>query len=86
MTIFATIAALALLYGMSILIVRLNKTFGTGTWRGTELEVKDDGVREEHKWKRKTWRATSSSYFLRRGPSSTKSEQEQITERSRLLG
>jgi hypothetical protein len=84
-TIFATIVALLLLYGLGILIYKFNSTFGTGTWRGIEVEIKDDGTRTERQWKRKK-PGKISSIFSGLAPGSNQSEQEQITERTRLLG
>ncbi|KAK5137713.1 hypothetical protein LTR08_007284 [Meristemomyces frigidus] len=83
-TIFATIAALALLYGVGIALMRFNQVFGSGTWEGIELEVEDDGTRKEHAWHRSN---AVTSYVRRTTLKATKeSEQEQVTERSRLLG
>ena len=69
-----------------LLIKNLNKVFGTGSWRGTEVEVKDDGTREAKEWKRHPWTEKVTSVFHRDRTSSDRSEQEQVTERSRLLG
>ncbi|KAK4544243.1 hypothetical protein LTR36_004453 [Oleoguttula mirabilis] len=83
-TVFATIAALALLYGIGLAIVGFNQAFGTGTWNGWEVEVEDDGTRKEHEWRRSN---AVTSFFRRTALKTTKeSEQEQVTERSRLLG
>lgn len=86
-TVFATIAALALLYGIAVLLGRLNGVFGTGSWRGLELEVKEDGSRVEKEWKRHPWTEKLTAIF-RTDParSPDKSEQELVTERTRLLG
>ena len=84
-TVFATILALALLYGFAILFYKFNHNFGTGTWRGVEVEVKDDGTRSERQWKR-TEPGKRLPFLHRIGLGSKKSEQEQITERTRLLG
>ena len=50
------------------------------------MEFKDDGTRSEREWKRGSWlsKLGLSSYF-RRGESAKKSEQDRVTERSRLL-
>ena len=85
-TVFATIVALALLYGIGLAILGLNRAFGTGTWRGIEVEIKDDGIRTEHQWRRNTWSSKLASLFGKSRLHSDRSEQEQITERSRLLG
>lgn len=62
-TVFATIAAVALLYGAGILVYKFNQTFGTGTWRGIEAEIKDDGTRIQRQWKKTDPKSTS---FIRR--------------------
>ena len=86
-TVFATIAALFLLYGIGLLIRRLGRTFVTGTWRGLEIEIMDDGTREENEWRRNSqWTKKLASLFRRKRVHSDQSEQDQITERSRLLG
>ena len=85
-TVFATIVALVLIYGVGVVVLRCNAAFGTGTWRGIEVEIKDDGSRMERQWTRRgTWVSRMGSFFRRRGSSSDKSEQELTTERSRLL-
>lgn len=68
------------------MVKKLNQVIGTGAWRGTEMEIKDDGSREEKEWKRHPWTERVTSVFRRDRTSSDKSEQEQVTERSRLLG
>ena len=83
-TVFATILALVLLYGLATVIKYLNRAFGSGNWNGTEIEVKDDGKRDEREWRRSNpissfWR----THFLH---ATEESEQEQRTERARLLG
>ena len=83
-TIFATIAALALLGLLSYVFLSFDEAFGTGTWNGVEIEVKDDGTRQERQWRRSN---AVSSFFRTTTLKATKeSEQEQVTERSRLLG
>jgi hypothetical protein len=83
-TVFATMVALALLYGIVAALIRFNQTFGTGTWNGWEVEYKDDGSKHEHQWRRSN---AVTSFVRRTALKATKeSEQEQITERSRLLG
>jgi len=83
-TVFATIAALALLYGIGLAIFWANRVFGSGTWNGWEIEVKEDGTKEGHQWRR----SNAVTSFFRRTTlkATTESEQEQVTERSRLLG
>jgi hypothetical protein len=83
-TVFATIVGLLLLYGFAILVYKFNHNFGTGTWRGIEVEVKNDGTRFERQWER-TERGKNLSFLHRIGFWSNKSEQEQVTERTRLL-
>ena len=86
-TVFATIVALGVLYGIGVLVYKANSTFGTGTWRGIEVEIKDDGTKTEKQWKRSS-DSRLAKLFGRSGfnPKSSKSEQEQVTERTRLLG
>lgn len=87
MTVFATIAALFLLYGIGILIKQANHVYGFGSWRGTELKVKDDGTRSEKEWRRHHWTRRFTAIFHRDPTTSTdKSEQDLVTERTRLLG
>lgn len=84
-TIFATIAALMVLSILLGGIRRLNRTFGSGTWQGVEIEVKDGGQRIERDWWRNSW-LSRLRWSLSGGSLSNRSEQEQVTERSRLLG
>ena len=85
-TSFATIVALIVLYGVFMAVYRMNRTFGTGTWRGVEVEIKDDGTRIRRPWRSGNMRSKIASVFSWTGHPSNKSEQEQLTERSRLLG
>ncbi|KAK5694886.1 hypothetical protein LTR97_009477 [Elasticomyces elasticus] len=83
-TVFATIAALALIGLLSFAFLTINQTFGTGTWNGVEIEVKEDGTRDERQWRRSN---AVTSFFRRTALKATKeSEQEHVTERSRLVG
>ncbi|TKA24644.1 hypothetical protein B0A50_06404 [Salinomyces thailandicus] len=83
-TVFATIAGLAVLYALGVALVRFNQVVGTGTWNGWEVEVKEDGLREAHQWRRAN---AVTTFFRRTKLKATKeSEQELVTERSRLLG
>lgn len=85
-TVFATIAALFLLYGIGVLIKRANHLCGSGSWRGTELEVKDDGSRSEKEWRHHPWTRRFTAIFHRDPTTSAnKSEQDLATERTRLL-
>ena len=85
MTVFCTIAALVLLYGIFVLLRLLNQAFGTGTYRGWEVEIKEDGSREGKEWTRSNWRRNLRSWLWKKDLA-TSSEQEGITEQSRLLG
>ncbi|KXL44767.1 hypothetical protein M433DRAFT_269295 [Acidomyces richmondensis BFW] len=83
-TVLATVAACLLLFGIALAIKRLNQVFGAGSWHGWEIEVKDDGTRHGRPWRRSNgfmsfWRYS----ILKVTPAS---EQERVTERSRLLG
>ncbi|KAK4501752.1 hypothetical protein PRZ48_007561 [Zasmidium cellare] len=84
-TVFATIAALALLFGIGWFIKRVNPVLGSGTYKGTEIEVKDDGTRDIRQWERDNWRKWLYRIFAR-PDLKHHSEQEEVTERSRLLG
>ncbi len=85
-TVFATIVALLILYGIGIGLTRINNTIGSGTWRGVEVERKDDGSRVERQWRRGNWTKSIRSAIGGPKPDPYKSEQEQVTERTRLLG
>lgn len=85
-TIFATIAAVLILYCFGFAIGRLNRTFGSGTWQGFEMEIKGDGTRIEREWRRSSWIATLKSHLSGGKLNPNSSEQKQLTERSRLLG
>ncbi|KAK0947738.1 hypothetical protein LTR29_000995 [Friedmanniomyces endolithicus] len=83
-TVFATIAALVLLGLLGYVLLSLNRMFGTGSWNGVEIEVKDDGTRDERQWRRSN---AVTSFVRQTALKATKeSEQEQVTQRSRLLG
>ena len=82
--VFATVFALAFLAGVVSVLLRFNRAFGTGTWNGWEVDVKEDGSRDGHHWRRSN---AATSFFRRTALGLTKeSEQERLTERSRLLG
>ncbi|KAK3110154.1 hypothetical protein LTR53_015847 [Teratosphaeriaceae sp. CCFEE 6253] len=83
-TVLATIVGLVLLGLIGYVLSFINQAFGTGTWNGVEVEVKDDGTRDEREWRR----SNAVSSFIRRTTlkATTESEQEQVTERTRLLG
>ncbi|KAK6404800.1 hypothetical protein LTR95_018828 [Oleoguttula sp. CCFEE 5521] len=78
-TILATIAGLLTLYGIVKLLLKLNEAYGTGAWRGWEVEVKDDGAREGKPWSR----SKKGSWFGHN--LSKRSEQDEVTARTRLL-
>lgn len=84
-TVFATIAALALLFGIGWIIAKTNPFLGSGTYKGTEVEVKADGTRDVRGWERDNWRKWLYRVFAR-PDLKNHSEQEEVTERSRLLG
>ena len=85
--VFATVAAVLVLYRIGLVLWRLNETFGTDSWRGTVLEIKDGEIREDYDWRRKGGWTTRIATFLRpERVHSDRSEQEQVTERSRLIG
>lgn len=83
-TVLATLLALAVLWGVGTAVVRVDRTFGSGTWGGWAVEVKDDGAREQRPWRRAN---AVARFFGRaaRGGTREESEQERVTERSRLL-
>lgn len=62
-TVFATITALLLIYGISIVARRLDRTFISGSWHGWQLQIDDDGLRSGRQWKRRTWKDTLASPF-----------------------
>lgn len=85
-TVFATIVGLFVLYGLGIVLKYLNQHYGTGLWQGWEVDLKDSGSRDEHEWRRRgLWSRSVASLSRRLGWQGDRSEQEQITERSRLL-
>nr|POE87263.1 hypothetical protein CFP56_29852 [Quercus suber] len=85
-TIFATIAGLILLYGLGLAIKYLNQHYGTGLWQGWEVDFRDGTTRNEHEWRRRgAWRTQTATFFRQLGWQQDRSEQEQVTERSRLL-
>lgn len=82
-TVFATMAALLLLYGITVVIVRLNRMYGPSSRHGVALDIKADGTRKQLPWKRGTsWSARIGGLFR---SASKWSEQELNTERTRLL-
>ena len=85
-TVFATIGALIVLIALGWLLKNLNPFFGSGVVSGTELEVKDDGTREEHEWRRPGLGSKLRAWMNSKPDLSSQSEQEAVTERSRLLG
>lgn len=83
-TIFGTIVGLLILYAIILCIRSINSVYGTGSRRGWEVEVLDDGSRRERQWARPSWTKSFASWFHRENLTS-RGEQEEITERSRLL-
>lgn len=83
-TVFSTIVALLMLYAIFLGIRALNQIYGTGARRGWEIEVLDDGSKKGKPWARPSWAKTVKS-SLHRQDLSARSEQEERTERSRLL-
>ncbi|KXT02264.1 hypothetical protein AC578_5064 [Pseudocercospora eumusae] len=84
-TVFATIAALLLLYGIGLALKNLNPYLGSGQTAGWQIEVKDDGTRVAHDWYRGRFRQWIHSFWKPKANLSKQSEQEAVTERSRLL-
>lgn len=85
-TVFATLAALALLYGLVVALRALNPFLGTGRAAGWEIQFKDDGAVVEKAWRRKGPWYRFRRQVLPEDSLRTRSEQEARTERSRLLG
>lgn len=83
-TVLGTIVALLLFYAIVLSIRALNRTYGTGSAQGWEVEISDDGSRKGKPWARPSWTATFRKLFHRKSLASH-SEREEITERSRLL-
>lgn len=85
-TIPATIVAIGVLY-LSFLFVRaLWRMVVVGRWSGWQIEIGEDGQRREKGWSRVGLKSWVSSILGMSGLRGSKSEQEEITERSRLLG
>ncbi len=72
-TVFATIAALVLLGLIGYVLLSINQMFGTGSWNGVEIEVKDDGTRDERQWRR----SNAVTSFVRRTALKATKESEQ---------
>lgn len=85
-TVFVTIAALFVLYSLGLGIESLNQTFGTGAWRGTEVEFRDRRIQHQREWRRGTWFGRLRSSLVGGELNPKVSEQRRLTERSRLLG
>ncbi|KAF2208729.1 hypothetical protein CERZMDRAFT_91539 [Cercospora zeae-maydis SCOH1-5] len=85
-TVFVTIAAVILVAALIWILKTLNPFFGSGVVAGTELEVKEDGTRVEHEWYRPGLGSKLRAWWQPDSDLSKHSEQEAITERSRLLG
>lgn len=85
-TVFATIATLVLLVAIGWFLKHLNPFFGSGVIAGTEIEVKEGGQREEHEWYRPGLGSKVREWWNSKADLSNRSEQEAVTERTRLLG
>lgn len=83
-TVVSTIVALLVLYAIFLGVRALDRIYGTGARRGWEIEVLDDGSMKGKPWARPSWTRTVKS-SLHRQDLSARSEQEDRTERSRLL-
>jgi hypothetical protein len=83
-TVVSTLAALLILYAILVCTRALNQVYGTGTRRGWEIEVLDDGTMKGKPWARPSWTREIRSLFHRKDLTA-RSEQEERTERSRLL-
>jgi len=83
-TVFATIAACLLLFGIGLAIKHFNRAFGIGSWNGWEIEIKDDGIRHGRQWRKSNGFTVFRRYLTPKV--ARESEQDQATERSRLLG
>lgn len=85
-TIFATIGALFVLIALGWLLKTLNPFFGSGVVSGTELKPKEGPFHEEREWRRPGLGSKLRAWMDLKPDLSSQSEQEAITERSRLLG
>jgi hypothetical protein len=83
-TVVSTLVALLILYAILVCTRALNQVYGTGTRRGWEIEVLDDGTMKGKPWARPSWTRKIGSLFHRKDLTA-RSEQEERTERSRLL-
>ena len=83
-TVFATIIALAVLYVLGLGVASVSRKALLGSWSGWELEIEDDASRRGHAWRRSNG---LTRFFRRRQLALTaESEQERMTERTRLMG
>jgi hypothetical protein len=83
-TVVSILVALLILYAILVCTRALNQVYGSGTQRGWEIEVLDDGTMKGKPWARPSWTTTLRSWFHRKDLTA-RSEQEERTERSRLL-
>lgn len=83
-TVVSTLVALLILYAILVCTRALNQVYGTGARRGWEIEVFDDGTMKGQPWARPSWTRTFKSWFHHKDLTAS-SEQEERTERSRLL-
>lgn len=80
-TVLSTIVALLTMYAILVCVRSANRVYGTGSRRGWEIEVLDDGSMNG----KPCPRARKLTSLFHRKDLSTRSEQEETTERSRLL-
>ena len=83
-TVVSTLVALLILYAILVCTRTLSQIYGTGARRGWEIEVLHDGTLKGKPWARPSWSTTFQSRLHRRDLTA-RSEQEERTERSRLL-
>lgn len=83
-SVVATLFAILILYSIFLCARFVNRVYGTGSRCGWELGIADDGGRRGKLWARPTWTLTFGTLFQRKDLTHC-SEQDQTTERSRLL-
>lgn len=75
----STFLALLIMYAIVKCVRSVDQVYGTGAHRGWEIEIRDDGSMSERLWARRSVKS-----WFREDPSA-RSEQQEVTERSRLL-
>jgi hypothetical protein len=89
-TVFATIVALLVAWALLKGVRVAWRTFVSGSWRGTRFEFVEDGKGwEVGEWKRGSWVGSlrkAVGWKRKEGGDSKRSEQDRLTERTRLLG